>query len=65
MHALVDRLQPAALNMYLFEILRSAIRDGGGRRSLALLLLQEQPASFMLGLLLRAGSLETWPCCVA
>lgn len=35
MHALVDRLQPAALNMYLFEILRSAIRDGGGRRSLA------------------------------
>lgn len=61
----VARLRRASLNMYLCETVRSAIKDGGGRRSAAVFLLQEQPASFILDLLLGAGSPETWPGCVA
>lgn len=64
MFSSLDAVARASLNAYLCEMVGSAINGAGGRRSVALFLLQEQPASFILDLLLGAGSLETWSGCV-
>lgn len=64
MFSSLDAVATALLNCYLFETVACAIKGAGGSRSVLLVLLQEQPASFILDLLLGAGSLETWPGCV-